>query len=63
MMLFVANIGSTMAETFVFVYRRIIMIFCCRMSNRKKRALALKNRQKLKEKNNNQSVIVLGEKL
>lgn len=62
MMLFVANIGSTMAKTFAFVFRRIMLIFCCRMSNKKKRALALKNRQKLNEKNN-QSVVVIDEKL
>ena len=47
MMLFVANIGSTMAKMFAFVFSRITRIFCCRMSNKKKRALALKNRQKL----------------
>ena len=46
MMLFVANIGSTMAKMFAFVFSRITMIFCCRMSAKKKRALALKNRQK-----------------
>ncbi|CAF5007780.1 unnamed protein product, partial [Rotaria sp. Silwood1] len=39
MMLFVANIGSTMAKMFAFVFSRITMIFCCRMSNKKKRAL------------------------
>ncbi|CAF3880210.1 unnamed protein product [Rotaria sp. Silwood1] len=62
MMLFVANIGSTMAKMFAFVFSRITMIFCCRMSNKKKRALALKNRQKLMEKTN-QSVVVIDEKL
>lgn len=46
MMLFVANIGSTMAKMFAFVFSRIMMLFCCRMSAKKKRALALKNRQK-----------------
>jgi hypothetical protein len=51
MMLFVANIGSTMAKMFSFVFTRITMVVCCRMSNKKKRALALKNRQKLLEKN------------
>jgi hypothetical protein len=50
MMLFVANIGSTMAKMFAFVFSRITMIFCCRMSAKKKRALALKNRQQLMEK-------------
>ncbi|CAF1062985.1 unnamed protein product [Rotaria sordida] len=62
MMLFVANIGSTMAKLFAFVFSRITMIFCCRMSNKKKRTLALKNRQKLFEKNN-QSIVVIDEKL
>ncbi|CAF2965897.1 unnamed protein product [Rotaria sp. Silwood2] len=62
MMLFVANIGSTMAKMFAFVFSRITMIFCCRMSNKKKRILALKNRQKLMEKSN-QSAIVIDEKL
>ncbi|CAF3920096.1 unnamed protein product, partial [Rotaria magnacalcarata] len=52
MMLFVANMGSTMAKLFAFVFSRITMIFCCRMTNKKKRTLALKNRQKLMEKNN-----------
>ena len=47
MMLFVANIGSTMAKMFAFVFSRITMIFCCRMSPKKKRASALKNRSKL----------------
>lgn len=46
MMLFVANIGSTMAKMFAFVVTRITLIFCCRISAKKKRALALKNRQK-----------------
>jgi len=50
-MLFVANIGSTMAKMFSFVFTRITMVVCCRMSNKKKRALALKNRQKFLEKN------------
>jgi hypothetical protein len=61
MMLFVGNIGSTMARTFAFVFSRITMIFCCRMSNKKKRALALKNRQKLMEKPN-QSIAIVDEK-
>jgi len=60
-MLFVGNIGSTMARTFAFVFSRITMIFCCRMSNKKKRALALKNRQKLMEKPN-QSIAIVDEK-
>ncbi|CAF5084683.1 unnamed protein product [Rotaria sp. Silwood1] len=51
-----------MAKMFAFVFSRITMIFCCRMSNKKKRALALKNRQKLMEKTN-QSVVVIDEKL
>ena len=50
MMLFVANIGSTMAKLFAFVFTRITMIFCCRMTAKKKRALAAKNRQKTLEK-------------
>ncbi|CAF1964538.1 unnamed protein product [Rotaria magnacalcarata] len=62
MMLFVANMGSTMAKLFAFVFSRITMIFCCRMTNKKKRTLALKNRQKLMEKNNH-SVIAIDEKL
>lgn len=57
MMLFVANIGSTMAKMFAFVFTRITMIFCCRMSPKKKRALASKNRQKLLE-NPNQSIMI-----
>lgn len=65
MMLFVANIGSTMAKMFAFVFGRITMIFCCRMSAKKKRALALKNRQNLAEKTdiNNTSIIVMDEKM
>jgi hypothetical protein len=43
MMLFVANIGSTMAKMFAFVFSRITMIFCCRWKNKKKR-MSLKNR-------------------
>ncbi|CAF2985984.1 unnamed protein product [Rotaria socialis] len=62
MMLFVANIGSTMAKLFAFVFSRITMVFCCRMTNKKKRALALKNRQKLMGKNNH-SAIAIDEKL
>ena len=62
MMLFVANIGSTMAKMFAFVFRRIMMIFCCRMSARKKRALAQKNRQKLAEKSSVGNTIVIDEK-
>lgn len=57
MMLFVANIGSTMARMFAFVFSRIMMIFCCRMSRKKKRALALKNRRKFLEKTGQLSVI------
>lgn len=37
MMLFVANIGSTMAKMFAFVFSRITMIFCCRWNGKKKR--------------------------
>jgi hypothetical protein len=37
MMLFVANIGSTMAKMFAFVFSRLTMIFCCRWKNQKKR--------------------------
>jgi hypothetical protein len=60
MMLFVANIGSTMAKMFAFVFSRITMIFCCRMTNKKKRALAFKNQQKFIEKSNQSSVIIDG---
>lgn len=65
MMLFVANIGSTMAKMFAFVFGRITMIFCCRMSAKKKRALALKNQQTLAEKTemNNASIVVIDEKV
>ena len=56
MMLFVANIGSTMAKMFSFVFTRITMIFCCRLSNKKKRTL--KYRQKLLEKANQAQYIV-----
>lgn len=53
MMLFVANIGSTMARMFAFVFGRITKLFLL-LSNEfeEKRALALKNRQKLFEINN-----------
>jgi hypothetical protein len=51
MMLFVANIGSTMAKMFAFVFTRVTMVVCCRMGNKKKRALVLKNRKKLYEIN------------
>jgi potassium channel subfamily K member 18 len=37
MMLFVANIGSTMARMFAFVFSRITMIFCCRWNTKRKR--------------------------
>ena len=37
MMLFVANIGSTMAKMFTFVFSRIRTVFCCRWSNKPKR--------------------------
>ncbi len=60
MMLFVANIGSTMAKMFAFVFSRITLIFCCRMSSKKKRALELKNRQKLMEKKNSPIEIIDG---
>ena len=56
MMLFVANIGSTMAKLFTFVFRRITMIFCCRITNKKKHPLALKTREKFTEKNCNFAV-------
>jgi hypothetical protein len=52
MMLFVANIGSTMAKMFAFVFTRITMVVCCRMGSNSKKAVALKNRQKLYEINN-----------
>ena len=56
MMLFVANIGSTMAKMFAFVFSRITMIFCCRW-RKKRRRKSLKNRSV-----NNQPAIVLNEK-
>ncbi|CAF1321585.1 unnamed protein product [Adineta steineri] len=43
MMLFVANIGSTMAKMFTFVFSRLTMIFCCRWGNKKRRK-SFKNR-------------------
>ena len=57
-MLFVANIGSTMAKMFAFVFSRITMVFCCRMSHKKKRALTLKNRQKLVDKGQPTTVVI-----
>lgn len=36
MMLFVANIGSTMAKLFAFVFTRIKILFCCQWKNKKK---------------------------
>ncbi|CAF0803680.1 unnamed protein product [Didymodactylos carnosus] len=36
MMLFVANIGSTMARMFRFVFSRITIIVCCRMHKKKR---------------------------
>ena len=60
MMLFVANIGSTMAKMFSFVFTRMTMLICCRMSNKKKRASLLKKRQKLHEKNNQLPMIIDG---
>lgn len=57
MMLFVANIGSTMAKMFAFVFSRITMIFCCRWGKNKRRR-SLKPRAM-----NNQTVINLDEKL
>jgi hypothetical protein len=57
MMLFVANIGSTMAKMFAFVFSRITMLFCCRWKNKKKRR-SLKPRQ-----TNNQTTITLDEKM
>lgn len=59
MMLFVANIGSTMAKMFAFVFGRITMIFCCRMSAKKKRALAAKNRAKAGDA----SIVIMEEKV
>ena len=56
-MLFVANIGSTMAKMFAFVFSRITMIFCCRW-NAKKRRTKMKPRQKKA-----QTAIVLDGKL
>jgi hypothetical protein len=57
MMLFVANIGSTMARMFAFVFSRITMLFCCRWKNKKKRR-SLKPRQ-----TNNQTTITRDEKM
>ena len=57
MMLFVANIGSTMAKMFAFVFSRITMIFCCRWKKNKRRR-SLKPRLI-----NNQTTINLDEKL
>ncbi|CAF2923735.1 unnamed protein product [Rotaria sp. Silwood2] len=54
MMLFVANIGSTMAKLFAFVFSRLYMIFCCRWKNKKKR----RNLKKSQQKNNQISIIV-----
>jgi hypothetical protein len=56
MMLFVANIGSTMAKMFAFVFSRLTMLFCCRWKN-KKRRISLKNRQ------NNPTLITIDEKI
>ena len=57
MMLFVANIGSTMARMFAFVFSKIRMIFCCRWKNKKKRT-SLKTKPKL-----NQSILNVEEKI
>jgi hypothetical protein len=62
MMLFVANIGSTMAKMFAFVISRITMIFCCRISAKKKRTLALKNRQKFTDKPSMATIAVDGKR-
>lgn len=59
MMLFVANIGSTMAKMFAFVFGRITMLFCCRLSAKKKRALAAKNRAKAGDA----SIVIMEEKV
>jgi hypothetical protein len=57
MMLFVANIGSTMAKMFAFVFSRITMIFCCRWKNKRRR-------RKLKTPPpNDQTTILLDEKI
>ncbi|CAF3247357.1 unnamed protein product [Rotaria socialis] len=45
MMLFVANIGSTMAKLFAFVFSRIKIIFCCRWRNKNKRVSLKKTPQ------------------
>ncbi|CAF4979755.1 unnamed protein product, partial [Rotaria sp. Silwood1] len=52
MMLFVANIGSTMAKLFAFVFSRIKKIFCCQWKNKKKRT----NIKKFQQKNNQISI-------
>jgi hypothetical protein len=57
MMLFVANIGSTMAKMFAFVFSRITMVFCCRWKNKRRRRKTLKARQQ-----NNQTSITVDEK-
>lgn len=56
MMLFVANIGSTMARLFAFVFSRIKAIFCCRWKNKKKR-VSLKSKPKF-----DQTIIHIDEK-
>ncbi|CAF0903741.1 unnamed protein product [Didymodactylos carnosus] len=43
MMLFVANIGSTMARMFRFVFSRIKMVLCCRTSKKKQRLQKVKS--------------------
>ncbi len=56
MMLFVANIGSTMAKLFAIVFSRIKMIFCCRWKDTKRRK-SLRT-----QKQTNQTTIILDEK-
>lgn len=61
MMLFVANIGSTMAKMFAFVFSRITMIFCCRISSKKKRNVRNKIREEKFEKPSTSNVSIIEE--
>ncbi|CAF0881711.1 unnamed protein product [Rotaria sordida] len=58
MMLFVANIGSTMAKLFAFVFSRIKMLFCCQWKNKKRR----KSLKQFQQKNNQISIKIDEEK-
>ena len=56
MMLFVANIGSTMAKMFTFVFSRLTALFCCRWRSKKRRK-SFKTRP-----STNPSLVMLDEK-